>query len=126
MDHLLILQNVAILDDASTISSLVKQNLSVTIPMMQTNLLEPTYERNDCDFGWGRNMGAVSLSKYAGHDDIPKRIKVSSKNLQFCISEFFLFIYFSEEQIMFFMIPRCQERRKHLAMTKTFGLHSIF
>ena len=78
MDHLLILQNVAILDDASTISSLVKQNLSVTIPMMQTNLLEPTYERNDCDFGWGRNMGAVSLSKYAGHDDIPKRIKVKN------------------------------------------------
>ena len=80
MDHLLILQNVAILDDASTISSLVKQNLSVTVPMMQTNLLEPTYERNDCDFGWGRNMAAVSLMTFAGHDDILERIKVSNSS----------------------------------------------
>ena len=115
MDHLLILQNVAILDDASTISSLVKQNVSVTIPMMQTNLLEPTYERNDCDFGWGRNMGAVSLSKYAGHDDIPKRIKVSSKNLQFGISEFFL-IYSFQRGTNYVLYDTKMSRK-----TKTFG-----
>ena len=84
------LQNVAVLDDASTISSLVRYNLTVTVPMVQTNIFEPTYERSDCDFGWGRTMGSVSLTNFVGHPDINKRIRVSFSFAQYCKIQFLI------------------------------------
>ena len=71
------LQNVAILDDFTTISTLVKQNLTVTVPMLQTNIYGPSYDRKDCDFGWKRTMNPVHLWATPGHLAVDPRIKVS-------------------------------------------------
>ena len=84
LDYLLILHNTAILDDFTTISTLVKQNLPVIVPMLQTNIYSPTYERKDCDFGWGRTMVPVNLWLTPGHLAIDPRIKVSST---FCVEK---------------------------------------